>query len=358
MSLGQDVPDARGDGLKPTREALNSVISRVVHPLVGGIKDELVKLIDGLEYSPTVPTGTGPKVGSLPKTGPIQHSSIVSLQTIIPIYARALSRYYTTAPSQSHLATVLISLVWHGLVALSHRAPAANSPPTSPVPLPTAIKKGRSTTPPSTPPPTRFILKLPPSRPPSPPQERHVSSVASDARNLYDLLSTLPRPSADRVSACLAREAVDDAFDGLKGLAALFEFVHANPAPVPGATSQAHPHKIPDAKELEVLTADMPTLVALPVLLQSYVYPSPGQQGQGQGGRNAKTVAGMLGLSQGQYRAGCLTGFGRAEECTPAVGERVLDVLKEGMPAGMEPAPGVEAVMQWLKAEVEAEESG
>jgi len=71
--------------------------------------------------------------------------------------------------------------------------------------------------------------------------------------------------------------------------------------------------------ELGALTADLPTLIALPILLNAYVFTSE------RGG--PRSVASSLGLPEERYRVGCLTGFGRAEECTAAVGQRVLDVL-------------------------------
>jgi len=55
-----------------------------------------------------------------------------------------------------------------------------------------------------------------------------------------------------------------------------------------------------------------------------------------------------LGLQEERYRLECLTGFGRAEECTAAVGQRVLDVFTNQ--PGLSSDPAGEAVIQWLKA--------
>ena len=57
-----------------------------------------------------------------------------------------------------------------------------------------------------------------------------------------------------------------------------------------------------------------------------------------------------LGLPEERYRLGCLTGFGRAEECTAAVGQRVLDVLTNQ--PGLSSDPVDEAMIRWLKAEM------
>jgi hypothetical protein len=73
------------------------------------------------------------------------------------------------------------------------------------------------------------------------------------------------------------------------------------------------------AHELGALTVDLPTLIALPILLNAYAFTSE------RGG--SRSVASMLGLPEERYRQGCLTGCGRAEECTVAVGQRVLDAV-------------------------------
>jgi len=71
------------------------------------------------------------------------------------------------------------------------------------------------------------------------------------------------------------------------------------------------------ARELGALSADFPALIALPILLNAYGFTSE------RGG--PRSVASLLGLPEERYNLGCLTGFGRAEECTAAVGQRVLD---------------------------------
>ena len=333
LGLGLD-SDARGDGLKSTREALLSVATRVIQPLVTGIKAELVLLIEALE-TPS-PTCTS-KPATYSKTVSTQHPSVLALQSIMPIYVRALARYFPTTSIQSHLASLEISVVWRALVALAHRTPSHLTPPSPPNLGLVGVngKKARAvgTTPPTTPPSTRFHLKLPPSRPPSPPPPQTViPPLISDTRAVCDLLSSLPRPDADKEATRLAREAVSDACDGLKALLRLMEFVQVST--IHGTEELAH--------ELGALTADLPTLIALPILLNAYVFTSE------RGG--PRSVASILGLPEERYRVGCLTGFGRAEECTAAVGQRVLDVLTNQ--PGLSSDPAVEAVIRWLKAEM------
>jgi hypothetical protein len=326
LGLGLD-SDPRGDGLRSTRESLMSVTTRVIHPLVAGIKAELTSLIEALE-SPA------PKTPASSKTI-VTHPSVITLQAVVQVYARALTRYFPTTPTQAHLASLEISIVWRALVALAHRTPLQLMPPSSSNLALVNGKKGRpvGNTPPTTPPSTRFIPKLPPSRPPSPPTPQPaMPPIVNDARAVCVLLSSLPHPAADREKTRLAREAVGDAFGGLKALVCLMESVQTSTT-----------HCAEDlARELGTLTADLPTLIALPILLNAYVY-----TGEKSG---PQSIPSLLGLAEERYRQECLTGFGRAEECTAAVGQRVLDVLSNQ--PGLTSDPVAEAVIRWLKTEI------
>ncbi|RPD54760.1 hypothetical protein L226DRAFT_611195 [Lentinus tigrinus ALCF2SS1-7] len=394
MRLGVDA-DTRGENLKTIRESLVSIVKRVVDPLLNGIKAELMPLIEGLETvpAPPAPSSTAGKTSGAIKS-PVPHPSIMSLQTLIPIHARALSRIVASAYAESALASLVISLVWRGMVALSHRPSPVSSPPASPAAGTATLKpkdsKKSLTSPPGTPPPSRFTLKLPQSRPPSPPSPAapRGPTVAADARALYNLFALLPRPSGDKAQTRLAREVVDEAFDGLSALIALLESIQVHSpaaataaaasavmvrssssasasAPLSGATYNntyhnnttnvgASPKVTPVAEleaDLDLLTADIPIVVALPLLLRTYV-PS------------ARSVPAILGYAEAEYRKECLSGFGRAEECGLAVGERVLKVLRgqqgqEGQGAqGAQGQMGGEAerevVLRWLEKEVEA----
>ena len=338
LGLGQD-GDMRGDGLKGVRDSLVSTIKRVIDPLVAGIKNDLMPHVEALEQ--TAPTNAPKAAAGTAKVASV-HPSIAYMQTVMPVYAKALGRYVTSKPAESTLASLLISLVWRGLVALSNRPvpPPGATPPSSPPlgPLSKSVKdakrRGSSSTPPAAPPASRFTLKLPPSRPPSPPGAvTKAPSAASDARALYDLLNTLPRPTSDQ----LAHEAVGDAFDSLSGTVALLDFV---------CTRRAYSLTASElAREFDQLTADVSTLVALPVLLRACVY--------AYGALPERSVADMLGLTEATYRSGCLGGFGRAEECVPAVGQRVLAVLRgELVAAGAVGDTMPEAVVKWLEREV------
>ncbi|CAK5265708.1 unnamed protein product [Mycena citricolor] len=308
LGLGLD-GDARGDGLKVIREGLVSIVNRVVSPLVAGIKHEMMLLLDALE------TPNSPKMAAGAKNAPVLHPSIVVLTSVMPVYARALTRYSASRCAQALLAPFVISVVWRGLVALASRPIGALSPP-SPNLLPVHQGHSPSITPPVTPPSARFTIKLPPSRPPSPPSAALPASAAADARALYELLSTLPRPVSKSESARVANEAIEEAFEGLKAFAPFFDAVQANP-------------NLPE-EQLDALTEELPTLVALCVLLHVH---------------SGRSVADMLGLAEEDYKKACLSGFGRAEECASAVGQRVLHIMRRESTS-----PAV--IVEWLEDEL------
>jgi len=134
-----------------------------------------------------------------------------------------------------------------------------------------------------------------PTIPPSLPlPQTVVPSITGDTRAVCDLLSSLPGPDANKETTRLAREAVRD---GLKALLRLMEFVQMPVSTIRGTEELAH--------ELGALTADLPTQITLPILLNAYEFTSE---------RGApRSFASILSLPEERYRVGCLTGFGRAE---------------------------------------------
>ena len=195
-------------------------------------------------------------------------------------------------------------------MAVAHRTPPRLTPPFSLNLAPVDVngKRGRAvgTTPPTRPTSTWFHLKLPPPCPPSPPlSQTVVSRIVKDTRAEWDLLFSLLRPDADKETTRLARETFSDTCDGPKALLRLMEFVQMST--VFSTEEFAH--------ELGALTADLPMLFALPILLNEYV--STSERG------GLRSVGSKLGLPENHYRLGCLTGFGRAKKYTAAVGQRV-----------------------------------
>ena len=301
-SLGMD-NDVRGDGLRPIREGLASLINRVVNPLITGIRMELIPLMEALEHPN--PCSTKSLVGT--KSSIVYHPSIVSLQTLMPVYARALTTYTTSTLSHSTLASLLISVLWRALVALSHRIDINTSPTLTPQSSPIAAKKRGTITP--SPPPTSKLTK---------------ARALMDCKVLCDLLDQLPRPSAGPASTELAKEAVDQAFEGLRTLPTLLDIV--NDKGRSGTTEDL-------IKKFNDLTTKIPSLIALPIILRAF------------SGPGMSSVSAMLGIPEEEYRKGCLSGFGRAEECTVTVAQCVMDELKTN--------PSKNAiVIRWLDMEL------
>jgi hypothetical protein len=348
MGLGAEL-DSRDNNLRAVKEDMASMVGRVVGPLFGAMKTELCPIIEALEYG-----AAGPASSAVKTSKPvIVHPSVATLQAIMPVYAKTLTRYAATPTAHTHLASLLISLAWRGLVALSAREPAAASMPPTPKMAALALgqKKPRqlsNTSPPATPPSARFMLKLPPSRPPSPPNaaaQAAKATAAGDAKALFDLLNTLPRPAADKEATKLAKEAVDEVFDALRALVDLMDATLV-------ATKAIREGR--DANVAEVcdkIDEDLPTLIALPILLRAFVFTETAPLGEG--GQPPRTVAELLGMKDEAYRVGFLHGFGRAEEYAPAVGARVLDVL--AMPRWKEAmsTPNAKVVETWLARRVE-----
>lgn len=323
FSLGQDT-DIRGDNLRSIREGLLSIMNRVLSPLIGAIKIELLAVLDGLEN----PASVSP-VKPLTGNKSVQHASIATLTTIMPLYAQALRRY-TSAVGQNALAPFILSMVWRVMVALASRPYMAPTPPSSPGLAPVVlpglrIRRGSPTSsPPLTPPPNRFTIKLPSSRPPSPPASivSMRTSAAGDARAIHDLLWLLPLPD-DR----MARDAVEEALHGLQALAHFFEVV--------GGILNASDRSVEDrARELIELAEKIPTLIALPILMKA----------EAPNNSEVRSVSSILGVSEEEYRCGCLAGFGRADELSSAVGGRVCTYLE---------AEHKTLLLRWLETEIE-----
>lgn len=180
-------------------------------------------------------------------------------------------------------------------------------------------------------------MKLPPSRPSTPPNSAQSFSKATDARALYELLNLLPRPSKENAATKLACEAVDEAFEGLAALVALLELIQ-NKSRIGSDTNLAELEV-----ELELVTKDLPTLIGLPVMLRTYVY-SDSQDSE------AHSVASILGMSETDYRNNCLTGFNRADDCEEVVGQHVIHALRTEIPS-----PGASMVAHWLERQIRDE---
>jgi len=313
MALGIET-DSRGDGLQPIRAGLVSLIGRVITPLITGIKEALIPLVDALGF----PAKTTPH-----KVKGSEHPSITALQSSAPIYGRALARYARTHPSHTLLASFLISIVWRALVTLSHRpmmsqssAPVILSEKGQYPPSPRILSVTSST--------GLFNLKRGSSRPASP---VIMSTAAADAKALCEIFSHFPRPTHTQV----AREAVDEAFVHLEALVSLLEIAD-DPFFVANKTVDE------TTDEIHGLTDELPTLIALPVLLRV-------QHFGGVIGPQISTVAALLNVPEDTYRRDYLAGFGRAEQCGPVVAQRILDEIYAR--PNVDPS---ECLVDWLEA--------
>ena len=335
MGLGQEV-DGRSDGLKVIREGLFNLVTRVVNPLIASIQSELLPLIDGLgKPSPIGRTGSGLSSKSAKTSSP--HPSITALHAVVPLYTKGLAKIAVVDVAQSSLGAMLIALVWHGLVAIAHRPFTLGSPPASPK-LASATAKpktGSSATPPTSPPP-RFMTILPPSRPSTPPNHSVGSSLPSDARALSDILGLIAKPSKGKAAGLLASEAVDEALDALGSLVSLLDLIHINPR----AHATLNFEQL--EAELTAVTDDLPTLIGLPILLRAYVVGGGSQEGG-----ESRSVASFLGVTEEAYRANCLVGFNRADECEEVVGKHIIRVLRNDTAT-----LGAAMVANWLERQI------
>ena len=289
MALGLDT-DSRSDGLKPIRAGLVSLIARVLTPLITGIKDTMIPLVDALENPAKT---TSQKV----------HPSIVALQSLVPVYARALARYASTHPSHTLLASFLISIVWRALVALSHRPMVAQSS------LQVVLtEKGQHVASPAVPsvaPTGLFKFKYGSSRPASP---STLSAAAADAKALCKILSHFPRPQTS-----VAKEAVDEAFVHLEALTSFLEVAEDPFFGVGKAVGEI-------ADDIHDLTDELPTLIALPVLVNMRCFANIIDP-------KVRTVSAFVNVPEDVYRREYLAGFGRAEQYGPVVAQRILDEI-------------------------------
>lgn len=323
MRLGvTGLSDARGDGLQGVREGLEHIIGRVVNPLVASIKQDLYSIVPDLEKDRV--DSWIPKLTSTPSpfkpTFPNQryHPAFNALSSHIATHVKTLERCLTVGGKlvEHNVVGVTIGIAWRGLVALAHRRPNGVKPLSRQSTPPSAVGAKKKLTPPTTP---RMALSFRPSRPPSP---TFVSlSRAADAKALYDILVILPRPSVSNELAC---EALDEAFEATRSLSVLFDTLDT----FTGAVEDS---------DLEVLTKDLPTLIALPVLLNA---PNVDK------GNIKESVPGMLHMEEREYRQTCLPSFGREEECAETVSRQLVEVLEEK-------GAGDTAIARWLRSQAD-----
>jgi hypothetical protein len=97
-----------------------------------------------------------------------------------------------------------------------------------------------------------------------------------------------------------------------------------------------------EARDLMAVTDDLPTLIGLPILLRAYVVTGGSQEGG-----EPRSVASILGMTEEGYRANCLVGFNRADECEEVVGKHVICVLRHDSAT-----LGAAMVANWLERQI------
>ena len=346
----------RNDALRGIRDGLESLVKRVVTPLITMIKLELNAIIDTL---------------ALPVSASGDTQRLVALSSAMPSASQRLAAF-TSLPgniSQSAMASLLIGLVWRSLVALSSRPlPQATLSPSTVGKVALAgakVKKDGSftfsrppssaglhaattaasvvpsmTTPPTTP---RFKgLPIPSlSRPPSPASgaanvNKNKQSAPShplqqlllDAQGTCMLVATLPSPAV----GSFAREAVDEAFEAFDSFVGFLKWA----ASLASATDPIGRNEM--GKVLAEKTEGVSALIALPILLQLLPHAqfmslatSPSVEHADESKKPVTptlTVPSLIGISGDEYRSSCLAGFGRAEVCAEAIGRGVLNRLQ------------------------------
>lgn len=321
MRLGMTGPlDARGDGIQGIREGLEHIIARVINPLVAATKQDLFSIVIGLEKEPTDSWYPKTPQTVLKPTSANQryHSVFSALYSHIIVHAKNLERYLAIGGklAEHNILGVTVGLAWRGLVALAHRNGHGVKPIARQNTPPSAIGAKKKLTPPTTP---RMPISFRPSRPPSPTSLS--PTRAADAKALYDLLAILPKPSAGNE---LANEALDEAFEAMRSLSVLFDTLETFTGTI-------------EVSDLDVLTKELPTLIALPVLINA---PNVDK------GDIKESVPQLLEMEEQEYRQTCLSSFGREEECAETVSRQLLDVLEDR-------GAITTALAKWLRSQAE-----
>lgn len=312
--------DVKGDGLQGVREGFEHIITRVLNPLVATIKQGLYSIVPELEKESS--DSWYPKNNQVLKPAfPNQryHPAFSALFSHITSQAKALERYMSIGGKlvEHSIIGVTIGLAWRGLVALAHRKASGLKPISRQNTPPSAIGAKKKLTPPTTP---RMALSFKSSRPPSP---TLISATrAADAKAFYDLLLILPRPSSSNELAC---EALDEAFEAMRSLSVLFDTLDTFTGTV-------------EDTDLDVLTKDLPTLIALPVLLNA--------PNVDKGVLIKENVPGLLQMEEREYRQTCLSSFSQEEQCAETVSRQLIDVF-EGRGVGKT------AITRWLRSQAE-----
>ncbi|KDQ21525.1 hypothetical protein BOTBODRAFT_168778 [Botryobasidium botryosum FD-172 SS1] len=365
--------------IRDTREGLESIIRRVLTPVLSNVKNELGAMIEH-NADGTVPI-------ELQK---LSHA----MARVSPSVARCAAVPGPTASNA--LGSLIIGVVWKALLMLSERQkPVVDSVQTAgPLPAFGMLKKPRTvsiSTPPMTPPASRFTALLPSlSRPPTPPAPAHppspawsspstrprhlspvltavhIANLSTDAQTLFNALHGLPLPAV----GTLAREAVEEAFGTFEAFITLVGYldwwVSSRVSPIEGVKikSNSDPSIFAATRgsrlnpmfmeNLETMSDKIPTLLVLNVLLRFFPLALDAKAAaQSPKAPAYATGHSLLGLSSEEYRVSCLTGFGRAEECAGVVAKAILDALYSDRGDSVTSSDNKALLHAWLEGRLE-----
>jgi hypothetical protein len=117
---------------------------------------------------------------------------------------------------------------------------------------------------------------------------------------------------------------LDEASEAMRSLSVLFDTLDTFTGTV-------------EDMDLDVLTKDLPTLIALPVLLNAANVDK---------GNIKEGVSQLLHMEEQEYRQTCLSSFGREEECAETVSRQLHEVFEERGAMNT-------ALARWLQSQAE-----
>ncbi|KAG8987960.1 hypothetical protein FRB93_004328 [Tulasnella sp. JGI-2019a] len=136
--------------------------------------------------------------------------------------------------------------------------------------------------------------------------------IAKDASVIVAAVKRLPFP----IEGGLARDAVDEAAKEMAGFLGFMEYLAGENTGSVAASLQA---RLTNIEGLMQKTRQTPMLLAMPILLRVALSST-----QSLADIAPDTVSGWIGLGELEYRATCLNGFRKADECALIVGKAFL----------------------------------
>ena len=391
------------ESLRPVMDKLDLVVGKVIQPLLGGLKRDLVASVGRTEGS-SPPGGKVISLGTLPAPGlnvPVarEHSNQPLSRLNKPPSEGGTSRQLAIPPALQDFASrvdmsrkvleivagpckddgegwvtgVVVAVVWRGMCTASEKDFGSNGPrPPSPGSVSKALNglnKESDTTPAAVASPSlsgvtaKFTTMLPSraqSRAPSPPRvtnrvdptTQYLISFEALVKRLVNKLVLPPQaagPVDPNATEHLAREALHEALEAVESFRIITMAMHST-APSSRLLSALRRLRddIDDISEepLDDALEDLPVVTLLTILLRQASSLLPDEK--------LKTPAELFGWTAMEYERQVLSGFGQAEEYGRKVAlalrpevERILSATV----AGIGEKPGRELIegMEWIR---------